>query len=163
MNVEMVVITGGEPLLQANRLGPLVSALRKKNMRIEFETNGTLNPAKMENWWSVDQWNISPKLANSHNTLAERYKPDVWKWFLGRIPQKCVFKFVVSSISDLMEVEALVQKSGLPSRSVWIMPEGCESSIIGKRLEDVAQKVLDLGYNMTSRLQVQIWADKRGV
>jgi 7-carboxy-7-deazaguanine synthase len=163
MNVPMVVITGGEPLLQAKSLGPLVQTLKGMGKRVEFETNGTLTPAAIQPWWSVDQWNISPKLANSANSLEERYKPEVWKWFMSRVPEKCVFKFVVSTDADLTEIEVLVKRNEIPSSNIWVMPEGCSPTVIGKRLADVAQRVLDLGWNMTSRLQVEIWNDKRGV
>jgi 7-carboxy-7-deazaguanine synthase len=162
-DLQMVVITGGEPLLQAKSLGPLVESLKNIGLRVEFETNGTLSPEHMYMWWTVDQWNISPKLSNSKNTVLERYKPEVWQWYLQNVGQKAVFKFVISDLVDLDEVRRLVASNNIPKSQVWIMPEGCSQNVIGKRLEDVAQKVLDLGWNLTSRLQVTIWKDKRGV
>jgi organic radical activating enzyme len=42
--VELVVITGGEPLIQQPALIPLVRALPTGGKRVEIETNGTVIP-----------------------------------------------------------------------------------------------------------------------
>jgi 7-carboxy-7-deazaguanine synthase len=44
MAVDLVVVTGGEPLLQQRRLVPLLRACRDRGWEIEVETNGTLAP-----------------------------------------------------------------------------------------------------------------------
>lgn len=41
---ELVVITGGEPLLQQELLVPLVTELAAASRRVEVETNGTIAP-----------------------------------------------------------------------------------------------------------------------
>ena len=43
VNPPYVCITGGEPLLQAGELGPLIASLRKRGTEIEIETNGTID------------------------------------------------------------------------------------------------------------------------
>ena len=86
----MVVITGGEPLLQQRELKPLVDALRvERGWRVEVETAGTIAPDL-----DVDQWNVSPKLANSGNPRDRRYKPDVLRAF--EATGRAAFKFVVA-------------------------------------------------------------------
>lgn len=40
----LVVITGGEPLLQQHTLAPFIDALLKAGRRVEIETNGTITP-----------------------------------------------------------------------------------------------------------------------
>ena len=63
-----LVITGGEPLLQQQKLLPIIDKL--PGWTIEIETNGTLNPlAELANC----QINCSPKLANSGNDTQRRY------------------------------------------------------------------------------------------
>jgi 7-carboxy-7-deazaguanine synthase (Cx14CxxC type) len=47
----LVVLTGGEPLLQVD--APLVDALHRQNFEIAVETNGTLNPPPGLDWICV--------------------------------------------------------------------------------------------------------------
>ena len=70
-----VVLTGGEPLLQAVDCEALVRALRASEPRyaIEIETNGTLvPPAALDA--VIDQYNVSPKLENSGVERALRLR-----------------------------------------------------------------------------------------
>src|SRR5205807_1713343 len=76
MAVDFVVVTGGEPLLQQRRLVPLLLALNERGWRVEVETSGTLAPTD-EVVGLVDQFNVSPKLANSGVALDRRRKPAV--------------------------------------------------------------------------------------
>src|SRR5690606_7664427 len=75
-----VVLTGGEPLLQAGELAELAAILAQHGCRIEIETNGTLTPPP-ELAPHVAQWNVSPKLANSGNSIAEREVAGALRWF----------------------------------------------------------------------------------
>ena len=59
-----LVITGGEPLLQAPALARLLELL--PDVSVEIETNGTTKaPAPLD--IRIDQFNVSPKLAHSGN------------------------------------------------------------------------------------------------
>ena len=66
-NIKHLVITGGEPMMQADDLVELLSFL-KPDFYVEVETNGTIVPNKMLTDL-VDQWNVSPKTSNSNNPL----------------------------------------------------------------------------------------------
>jgi len=46
-----VCLTGGEPLLQ--EVKPLTLAIRKANFRLQVETNGTIKPSFVADWWTV--------------------------------------------------------------------------------------------------------------
>ena len=70
---ERVVVTGGEPLIQAAALVKLF-ALLPAQLAIEVETNGTFAPPP-ERARRVTQWNVSPKLANSGEPLERRVSP----------------------------------------------------------------------------------------
>jgi hypothetical protein len=48
-------------------------------MSVEIETNGTLQPKNIP---ETVQFNVSPKLANSHNTKSERFVLSVLSYFL---------------------------------------------------------------------------------
>jgi organic radical activating enzyme len=154
MNVELVVITGGEPLLQQRQLGPLLAACEERGWRVEVETNGTVAPRI-----SVTQWNVSPKLANSGVPVERRYRPAVLRAF--EATGRAVFKFVVTGPGDLDEVQTMVEECGLAN--VWIMPEGTDGATVAAGLASLAEPVLARGWHLTSRLHILIWGDRRGV
>ena len=153
MRVDTVVLTGGEPLLQASKLEPLVLAFRERGWKTHVETAGTLA------WETdlIDQWVVSPKLANSGMDEERRLKFDVLERFaaLG-----AAFKFVVVEPDDLDEVAAIVDRLG--TANVWIMPEGTDAATITERTARLADAVLERGWNFTTRLHVLAWGDQRG-
>src|SRR5688572_6934909 len=61
---DRLVVTGGEPLLQAPALARMLALLPE--MHVEIETNGTVAPPPALDAL-VDQYNVSPKLAHSDN------------------------------------------------------------------------------------------------
>jgi organic radical activating enzyme len=156
--VALVVISGGEPLGQQTRLVPLVEILTGHGIEIEIETNGTHVPIPA----LVDagvRLNVSPKLAHSGDREERRIVPAALR-SLAATPGSA-FKFVCRSREDLDEVADLVARFDL--RSVWIMPEGQNVEEIGTRLENLAEDVIERGWNLTTRLHVLIWGQRRGV
>lgn len=154
MDVDFVVITGGEPLLQQRALGPLIDACLARGWRVEVETNGTIAPSL-----PVTQWNVSPKLANAGMPPAQRYRPDVLRAF--EATGRAVFKFVVTERDELDEVQTMVDECGLSD--VWIMPEGTDAPTVTARLGELAEPVIERGWQLTPRLHILIWGDRRGV
>jgi 7-carboxy-7-deazaguanine synthase len=154
MDVELVVITGGEPLLQQGHLAALVDGCRARAWRTEVETNGTIAPDL-----PVTQWNVSPKLANAGMSRDRCYKPDILRAF--EATGSAVFKFVVTEPSELDEVQAMVDECGLSD--VWIMPEGTDGPTVTRRLAELADPVIQRGWHLTPRLHILIWGDRRGV
>jgi 7-carboxy-7-deazaguanine synthase len=152
MDVGLVVVTGGEPLLQQRALVPLLAALKPR--RIEIETAGTVAP-NAEVVALADQFNVSPKLANSGNPSEKRHKPDVLRAFQDT--GKAVFKFVVADAAELDEVASFAVEP------VWIMPEGTTADRVREGLAALAGPVIERGWNLTTRLHVEMWGDKRGV
>lgn len=159
-----VVITGGEPMLQARAVRSLVNDyLRPHSMRTEMETAGTLLPPDPN---LVDLFTVSPKLHGSGNSLEKRRKPGALDWFARAPLGRAVFKFVVSKASpaeDMREIDGLVAQFGIAPPVVYIMPEGIDTADIDQGLRTVAQYAIDRGYNVTTRLHVQIWGNVRGV
>lgn len=144
-DTNLLVITGGEPLLQANQLEVLVDAVGAMT-EIEIETNGTLAPP---NWWSAVRFNVSPKL---HNAGASSMLHRGW------LAERSIFKFVVTDPSDLLEVDAL----NLPVDRVWIMPEGTDAEAILDLARHIAPEVAKRGYNLTLRQHVLLYGNERG-
>lgn len=152
LHVDTVVLTGGEPLLQRSHLEPLVLEFRARGWKTHVETAGTLS-------WDtdlVDQWVVSPKLANSGMDEERRLKLDVLRGFAGK---GAAFKFVVVSPDELDEVASIVDQIG--ATNVWIMPEGTDPQTIVTRTAELADAVVARGWNLTTRLHILAWGDER--
>jgi len=83
--VEWVCITGGEPMLQD--LGPLVQELIVRDLQIQVETNGTVEPLGI---YGVHHYTVSPKT------------PHVLPFYWGMAKEA---KFVVAEEADLRRVQ----------------------------------------------------------
>lgn len=156
---ELVVITGGEPLLQQQRLLPLVEGLVAAGRRVEVETNGTVAP-RHGLGSLVSQFTVSPKLAlfGAGMPLGQRIKPAVLAEFVAT--GRAVFKFVVGDPAELDEISGLAAACGLAP--VWVMPEGTTAAEVTARGAALADPVLAAGFHLTTRLHVLLWGDRRG-
>lgn len=153
----VLVVTGGEPLIQQARIIELIDLLPGVN--VEVETNGTILP-------EVDSsrvaFNISPKL-ESANTTKDPIRIEALREFSELKESRVAFKFVCSTETDLDEVAQIVDEADLNPAQVWIMPEGRNAETILGTSRALAQDVLNHGYNLTTRLHVLLWDDLRGV
>ena len=91
--------------------------------------------------------------------LGERVDPTVLRAF--EATSRAVFKFVVFETADLDEVDSIVDECGLTD--VWIMPEGTDGPTIIRRSAALASDVLERGWNLSTRLHILLWGDRRGV
>jgi 7-carboxy-7-deazaguanine synthase len=157
MGVDMLVVTGGEPLLQGRALLPLLAAAGERGWRVEVETNGTLAPPP-ELVSAVAQFNVSPKLANSGIAEERRLRPAALATL--RDTGRAVFKFVAAGVADLDEIEALARDRGLDP--VYVMPEGTTAEVVTARLRELAGPALERGFHVTPRLHIVLWGDGRG-
>ncbi len=155
---DMLVVSGGEPLLQQAALRGVLEAARARGWWIEVETAGTIAPDP-ETARLVDRFNVSPKLDNSGNSPAERYRPQVLDAL--QATGKAVWKFVAIEPGDLPEVGAIVERHRLAP--VYVMPEGTTAEAVGRHAQALAEEVLRRGWSMTTRLQILLYANRRGV
>lgn len=156
---EHLVLTGGEPMLQQHELLPLLIDLKRRRFYIEVETNGTVSPLS-DMLERVDQWNVSPKLENSGNTLASREKPECYRFFKNL--ENAFFKYVIQVPEDLREVQQLIEKYDLPSGNIIIMPEARNPSELSERSKWLVDVCKQRGYRFTTRLQLELWGNTRG-
>ncbi|GLW14558.1 7-carboxy-7-deazaguanine synthase [Streptomyces sp. NBRC 13847] len=157
-DTDLIVISGGEPLGQQERLIPLVAALTGRGKEIEIETNGT-HAAHPELVAAGVRFNVSPKLSHSGDPRHRRIVPDALT-SLSALPGS-TFKFVCQNTRDLDEVAELVTAFDLSS--VWIMPIGRSADDVTKHMSELADAVVERGWNLTTRLHTLVWDDKRGV
>lgn len=157
--IKNVVITGGEPLLHDADLVTLAGALRDRGFRLEVETNGTIVPSP-ELATAIDQWNVSPKLANSGNKKTARLRSGPLTWFAAE--PRAQFKFVVSDAGDVAEVQELARVYAIPSGRITLMPEGTQPSVMLERSAWLAGICQQVGYRLGTRLHVLLWGSERG-
>ena len=104
-NINLLVITGGEPSLQLNEIEELIKLL-PNNLHIQMETNGFKSFLINEN---ID-YVISPKL-DKEEVFARYCKYD-----------NVYFKFVICSQEDIDEVIFLKNKYNY-DKIIWFQPE----------------------------------------
>ncbi|MCK2214043.1 7-carboxy-7-deazaguanine synthase QueE [Actinomadura sp. ATCC 31491] len=155
--VELVVITGGEPLIQQLALIPLVRGLLAGGKQVEFETNGTLVPNSA---LLVDgvRFNVSPKLGNSGVAEHKRIVSSALKAFADS--GRATFKFVTRTVAELDEISAIVDRHGLAP--VYVMPEGTTAEGLIETMRLLADAVAARRWHFTPRLHVLAFAEARG-
>lgn len=153
-----IVITGGEPLLQKNEIKDIITHPYFEDYTFEIETNGTIEPLDVQ--INKLQYNVSPKLANSFNTLETRYKRSILKKFNK---ENSVFKFVISDLNDMEEVNKIRKDVEIPSSKVYLMPEAASAEELAKNGKHIAELALSHNFNYSHRLHIQFYNDKRGV
>lgn len=160
----LLVVSGGEPLKQQTALTMMLHTVHDRLLpefaEVEVETNGTIAPVPPL-IGTVSRFNVSPKLAHSGDKEERRIVPDAIRALddTGR----AVWKFVVRHVDDLDAVAAFTDRFGIPPRRVWIMPEGRRQADVEATLARVADATVGRGYNLTTRLHIAAWGDKRGV
>ena len=157
-----LVITGGEPFVQQKDLLKLFKLLKNFNpgYHIEFETNGTLQPAVELDKLS-DQYNVSIKLSNSKVDIKDRINKDSIAFFAAS--PKSNFKFVIDCKEDLAEVLELIHKFNIKNESVYLMPQGISETSLQEKQDWLVEICKEYNFNYTDRLHIHIWGAKRGV
>jgi len=161
-----VVLTGGEPMLQAELI-PLCDSLRRMGRHITVETAGTLYLPV-----ACDLMSISPKLSNSTPSAyrdvrwsrrheRDRHAPDVVRRLVAEYDYQV--KFVVDSLSDCQEVQRYLDElSEIDRRRVMLMPQGVDAQALadrGRWLEPYCQAH---GLRFCPRKQVEWFGLVRG-
>lgn len=154
----LVVVSGGEPLMQQQALLPLVRRLREAGRRVELETNGTIAPAR-ELAECTAQFNVSPKLSGSGIQPGRRISGEVLAAFLAT--GKAVFKFVIAGEADWDEAVTVVEQHRLGP--VMVMPEGTTQQEVLTGTRWLAERAAELDWAVTTRLHILLWGDERGV
>ena len=157
---QLVVISGGEPMVQASALLDLVRQLLVRGLQVEIETNGTLPP-----WAETPpgvSFNVSPKLRHSGVDPDKAQRPAVL-WSFARLVGTA-FKFVVRADAldeDVAEVHELCACSGINPARVWLMPEGTDSDTVLAGTQALADVAIATGYNVSTRLHTLLWGNTR--
>lgn len=160
LGVDLVVLSGGEPLMHHGKLMTLLGQL--PDMEWHVETNGTIAPPP---WWAavVTHTTVSPKV-NTHDPVGKRFKPRALAaWADHARAGRACFKFVATSPGDLDVIAMLAAEHDIPAGAVWVMPEGVEADDVITHHRELADAVLAAGFNTTTRLHTLLWGSRRGV
>lgn len=141
----MVVITGGEPLVQ--NLTELMERLFY--MKVHIETNCTKSPSKE---WSPTHWVVSPKLPSS----GETFSTAIIKEF--RATGIAEFKFVVANETDFTVVKRLDYKYNF--EQVCIQPVDNDLELMKKIISWVQENGRNI--RILPQLHKLLWHGARG-
>jgi 7-carboxy-7-deazaguanine synthase len=135
-NPSYVCITGGEPLLQATELEPLLISLHKRGTAIDIETNGTFDFRKFQPYASICM-DVKCPSSGEQSTLA----------LLDAIRLQDSVKFVVKDEADCQYARDIITKYRIRGEIFLSPVYGSDYSLISKFI---------LVNNLPVRLQVQL-------
>lgn len=158
--VRHVVISGGEPLLQAVQLFDILTALRELGWAAEVETSGSVHPGPLTTL--VDRFNVSPKLANSRVAKRARLRLSVLEDLAAQ--PSSIFKFVVERVEELDEIAEILGQLSLPvsPERVFVMAQGVDAETVLARSRDLVDAVVARGWGLTPRWHTFLWGDEPG-
>jgi len=161
-----VVLTGGEPMLFAELL-PLAERLRARQWHVTIETAGTLYlPVQ------CDLMSISPKLASSapsptqnahwnRRHSRDRYQPEILRRLMAE--HNYQLKFVIDRVSDLDEVQQMLEELGdLQRNRVLMMPQGTTADELQQRSAWLEPYCVEQGLQFCPRRQIEWFGTIRG-
>ena len=161
-DTEGLVITGGEPLMQSSAVASFAAEVKRRApaRMTEIETNGTIAPSA-ELAAHVDLFTVSPKLAHSGNDATIALKRETLAAFAAL--DSAIFKFVAQSPADIDVIAELTASLGVGAHRVYVMPEGTSPATLDAHLHAIAPSAIARGFNISDRLHIRLWGDKRGV
>ncbi|MEV0299090.1 7-carboxy-7-deazaguanine synthase QueE [Nocardia sp. NPDC050710] len=149
-DVDLLVITGGEPMIQQPAMIALAAGVGSE-VRVQVETNGTQAP-QPELRELVDLWVVSPKLSNSGVDYGRRIVPSALKAL--RSTGRAAFKFVVADHGDFTEIDKLAADFGLDPATIWVMPEGESPAKVTAGVELLRGPAAARGWQVSTRLHI---------
>lgn len=112
-----VTLTGGEPLLQNNIVELLEKLSENQDLKVEIETNGSVNLEKFSKLTNPPSFTMDYKLPSS--LMEERMNLENFKY----LTEKDTVKFVSGSIEDLEKARYIIEKYSLIGKcGVYISP-----------------------------------------
>jgi 7-carboxy-7-deazaguanine synthase len=162
----LVVISGGEPMMQQSEISALVSWLPEyaqgERWLFDLETAGTIRFPNAEAMMRFRNIVVSPKLASSGNELALRRRMDVLKLYADA--PNTFFKFVIASEADVTEsLELLNELHRRITDRVYFMPCGATREQLHHNAPFVLGVCERLGVRYTPRAHIEVFDAKRAV
>ncbi len=162
-----VVITGGEPLMYHNDdvFYGVVSWLVAKDIRITFETNGTIEidfdlyPA-----YRACVFALSLKLANSGEPRQKRIKPQALKKIQANTKESFLKFTIDKALVETTAFEEIDEIRGiLPELDVYCMPVGESRDTIWRNDKAVFHFCMQHNFRYSDRLHIRVFDTTQGV
>ncbi len=184
-NLKHLVVTGGEPLLQAKSLTELCRQIKKElGLFITVETNGTLFDEELAK--QVDMFSISPKLSatnpipqklkefgltetevhKSHNTKRKNIQSlQSYLNFSNNHNKALQLKFVVTNRRDDIEIKAefLTKLTGWKDEDIFIMPLGATKEELKLFTLVALEMAIANGWRFSPRMHIDLFNESSGV
>jgi 7-carboxy-7-deazaguanine synthase len=136
LNPPYVCITGGEPLLQADDLEPLLVSLHRRGTAIDIETNGTINFSRLQPYASICMDVKCPSSGVQSNLEL-----------LNTLRSQDSVKFVVKDGTDCQFAREIISSNRIPGE-IFLSP------VFGSDYTMIIKFILD--NNLPVRFQVQL-------
>jgi 7-carboxy-7-deazaguanine synthase len=136
VNPSYVCITGGEPLLQAEALVPLLASLSRRGAEIDIETNGTIDFLSLQQYASVCM-DVKCPSSGEKSDLA----------LLAKIRQQDTVKFVVKDENDCLYAQEIIASHKIVGEIFFSPVFGTDYKVISKFI---------LTHGLPVRMQVQL-------
>jgi 7-cyano-7-deazaguanosine (preQ0) biosynthesis protein QueE len=155
----LVILSGGEPVMQAATLLDLMTAMH--DFTFDVETAGTIYPgdsfmARLRNCV------VSPKLVSSGNEGRRPIRLDVLQR-LARWP-KTSFKFVIGDEMDLEEVMDLLPfLPRKPWEGIYLMPLGATKEQLAQTGPLAERLARELNMSYSPRRHIELYGSRRGI
>lgn len=156
LRAPLVIITGGEPLLQYSGVKALAHELHRFAVEVHVETNGTIPPQGDD---GVAHYTVSPKLPSAGAGPKALPIPSLLAW---SVHPRAVFKVVVSDPDEVRQADELFDLLHVPARARWVMPEGIDALTLNCTLRRIADEAIVRRLNISPRLHVDAWGNTRG-
>lgn len=172
-NIDHLVITGGEPLLQAESVGELCRQLKEHvHFHVSVETNATIFDERCAG--AIDFFSMSPKLSGSvppppHGERHEntRLNTDAIQSFITHAlhhGKDFQLKFVYSQDDDIMEIHHLLdQLHQWHNEDILLMPMGTTSEELRLTIPATLEHCIRNGWRYCDRLHISLFGNKQGV
>jgi 7-carboxy-7-deazaguanine synthase len=136
VNPPYICVTGGEPLLQAEDLEPLLASLRRRGTEIDIETNGTIDFSPLQQYASVCM-DVKCPSSGEQSELG----------LLGKIRPGDTVKFVVKDENDCRYAQDVIASHRIVGEIFFSPVFGTDYTVISKFI---------LTHNLPVRMQVQL-------
>ncbi len=160
--IDLIIITGGEPLLQP-ALKELLCALHQHDFTLMLETNGTI-----AHYLPFDFVTLSPKLASStplntpYTELHQqvRYHPEALRFWCKNYPHQ--FKFVIDNENDESEIlQILADLHAHNDPDIYLMPQGITPETLANNGKKCLAMCFKHGWKYTPRAHIELFGNQR--
>jgi organic radical activating enzyme len=163
---DLVVMTGGEPLLQQHSpaWAALLEGLVGAGKQVHVETNGTVFPSAVT-LRLAHTIVVSPKLANAGDHRGAQ-DPSMHPGYRSKVVHQAGaqlhLKVVCRDEYDVVRAGIIGGHFGFDRDRVWVMPEGTTVQALQGRWPTIAEAAAQEHVNASHRLHVLAWGDERG-